>query len=137
MLYLSIYIYLYVIYTYISTIVSTLSDLHSAPEPMHLGRAPIILPGDIPRDHPDVGKFIVGRLGDADLDPSAPPYDSVREYEDEGEGSLAGSLSSIQTSSSGGDAGMDYLITYGAPFRRLADLYLGEADEEEDDDAGE
>ena len=53
--------------------------------------------------YPHVEDFIGDRLGDADDDPNAPPYDSVREYQYEGSGSLAGSLSSLQSSSSGGD----------------------------------
>lgn len=53
--------------------------------------------------YPHVGDFIDDRLGDADDDPNAPPYDSVREYQYEGSGSVAGSLSSLQSSSSGGD----------------------------------
>ena len=84
---------------------------------MHAPRAPFP-----PNDHPNVGKFIVTRLEDADNDPNAPPYDSVREYEYEGNGSTAGSLSSIQTSSSG-DLDFDYLNDYGPSFQKLADIY--------------
>ncbi len=62
----------------------------------------------MPRRYPDgkyphIGDFIGDRLGDADDDVNAPPYDSVREYQYEGSGSQAGSLSSLQSSSSGGD----------------------------------
>ena len=72
----------------------------AAPEPMHDRRYPSIGPDG---KYPHVGDFIEDRLGDADDDPNAPPYDSVREYQYEGSGSLAGSLSSLQSSSSGGD----------------------------------
>ena len=81
----------------------------------------------LPSDYPNVGEFIVDRLKDADTDPSAPPYDSVREYEYEGAGSSAGSLSSIVTSSSG-DQDYDFLNEYGQPFKRLADMYGGHVD---------
>ena len=72
----------------------------AAPEPMHDRRYPSIGPDG---KYPHVGDFIEDRLGDADDDHNAPPYDSVREYQYEGSGSLAGSLSSLQSSSSGGD----------------------------------
>ena len=67
-----------------------------------------------------------------DNDPNAPPYDSVREYAQEGEGSIAGSLSSIQTASSA-DLDFSHISRYGPRFTMLADLYLGgESDEEEE-----
>ena len=77
-----------------------------------------------PSDYPNVGDFIGDRLGDANDDPNAPPYDSVREYEYEGGGSTVGSLSSLQSSSSG-DQDFDYLRDFGPPFRKLADMYGG------------
>lgn len=86
---------------------------------------PFMLPGD----YPNVGNFIDDRLDGADDDPSAPPYDSVREYEYEGGGSNAGSLSSLVTSSSG-DQDYDYLNDYGPPFKKLADMYGGGEDED-------
>ena len=42
-----------------------------------------------------MGEYIESRVRDADLDPSCPPYESVREYAYEGDGSTAGSLSSV------------------------------------------
>jgi len=45
---------------------------------------------------PDMADYISGRLRDADTDPNCPPYESVREYAYEGDGSTAGSsLSSV------------------------------------------
>ncbi|CAH1779064.1 unnamed protein product [Owenia fusiformis] len=73
-------------------------------------------------DNPDVGGFLNGRLGDADDDPNAPPFDSIREYEEEGEGSLALSLSSLGSGSSG-DQDYNYLNDWGPKFTKLADMY--------------
>jgi len=44
---------------------------------------------------PDVGTFIDEHKDRADMDPSAPPYDDLRNYAYEGGGSTAGSLSSL------------------------------------------
>ena len=77
---------------------------------------------------PDVGDFINGRLNDADGDPTNCPGDEVKEYMYEGSGSDAGTLSSINSSSSGGDLDFDYLNDWGPKFGRLADMYG--ADEE-------
>lgn len=43
-------------------------------------------------------QFILDRLAEADGDPYAPPFDCVRTYADEGAGSPAGSLSSLDSS---------------------------------------
>lgn len=82
---------------------------------------------------PRLADVLGGRLKDADDDPTVPPFDSVREYEQEGEGSQAGSLSSLGSSSSGGDQDFGYLNDLGPPFRKLADLYGGNYDDDGDD----
>ena len=87
---------------------------------MSAPRRPLWKPGDAPPE--DIGDFVSDRLNDADNDPNAPPYDSVREYEYEGAGSTAGSLSSLNSSGSG-DLDFDYLNDLGPPFRKLADMY--------------
>jgi hypothetical protein len=91
-----------------------------APEPMTAERPPLK-----PGDFPDIENFIGNRMHDANNDPNAPPYDSVREYEYEGAGSTAGSLSSLQSSSSG-DLNFDYLQDFGPNFKKLADIYGGD-----------
>ena len=67
--------------------------------------------------------FITDRLGEAEDDPQAPPYDTLREFAYEGSGSDAGSLSSIETASSDRSHDYDYLHDWGPKFARLADMY--------------
>ncbi|XP_068116135.1 cadherin-15 isoform X2 [Hyperolius riggenbachi] len=77
-----------------------------------------------PTDRPsDIADFIRDGLRAADSDPSMPPYDTALIYDYEGEGSVAGTLSSIQSSGSDSDQEYDYLQEWGPRFRRLADLY--------------
>ncbi|GAA6077990.1 cadherin-8-like [Tachysurus ichikawai] len=79
----------------------------------------------------DIDEFINVRLHEADNDPTAPPYDSIQIYGYEGRGSMAGSLSSLETSSSDSDQNFDYLREWGPRFRRLGELYsVGESDKE-------
>ncbi|XP_056269014.1 cadherin-8 isoform X2 [Pseudoliparis swirei] len=79
----------------------------------------------------DVDEFINVRLHEADNDPTAPPYDSIQIYGYEGRGSIAGSLSSLETASSDSDQNYDYLREWGPRFRRLGELYsVGESDHE-------
>ncbi|XP_024153205.1 cadherin-11 [Oryzias melastigma] len=71
----------------------------------------------------DVDDFIKTRIADADSDPTAPPYDSIQIYGYEGRGSLAGSLSSLESVTTESDLDYDYLQSWGPRFRKLADLY--------------
>ncbi|CAH2324443.1 cadherin-8 isoform X1 [Pelobates cultripes] len=79
----------------------------------------------------DVDEFINVRLHEADNDPTAPPYDSIQIYGYEGRGSVAGSLSSLESSTSDSDQNFDYLTDWGPRFKRLGELYsVGESDRE-------
>ncbi|OCT84431.1 hypothetical protein XELAEV_18022583mg [Xenopus laevis] len=79
----------------------------------------------------DVDEFINVRLHEADNDPTAPPYDSIQIYGYEGRGSVAGSLSSLESSASDSDQNFDYLTDWGPHFKRLGELYsVGESDKE-------
>uniref|UniRef100_A0A6Q2WR35 Cadherin domain-containing protein n=1 Tax=Esox lucius TaxID=8010 RepID=A0A6Q2WR35_ESOLU len=71
----------------------------------------------------DVDDFIKTRITDADNDPTAPPYDSIQIYGYEGRGSIAGSLSSLESVTTDSDLDYDYLQSWGPRFKKLADLY--------------
>lgn len=71
----------------------------------------------------DVDEFIKTRVLDADNDPTAPPYDSIQVYGYEGRGSIAGSLSSLESVTTDSDLDYDYLQNWGPRFKKLADLY--------------
>uniref|UniRef100_A0A8C5CBZ0 Cadherin domain-containing protein n=1 Tax=Gadus morhua TaxID=8049 RepID=A0A8C5CBZ0_GADMO len=74
-------------------------------------------------DHVVFREFIWDRLKVADVDPSAPPYDSLQTYAFEGSGSVAESLSSLESLSSDSEHSYDYLSNWGPRFKKLADLY--------------
>ncbi|KAL2085807.1 hypothetical protein ACEWY4_019127 [Coilia grayii] len=77
------------------------------------------------KDNADIRDFIHGRLQENDLDPTAPPYDSLATYAYEGSGSLAESLSSLESAANEGDQDFEYLSHWGPQFRKLADMYIG------------
>ncbi|KAK6477153.1 cadherin-15-like [Huso huso] len=80
-------------------------------------------PRKTPADPIDIEDFINDGLDAADKDPNVPPYDTALIYDFEGDGSLAGSLSSIASGSSDGDQDYDYLNSWGPRFNKLANLY--------------
>ncbi|XP_069575394.1 cadherin-7-like [Brachyistius frenatus] len=69
-------------------------------------------------------EFIRDKLQEADLDLTAPPYDSLQTYAFEGSGSAAESLSSLDSLNSlESEQRYDFLSEWGPRFRKLADLY--------------
>ncbi|XP_067886875.1 cadherin-7-like isoform X1 [Heterodontus francisci] len=68
-------------------------------------------------------EFIWERMKGADTDPCAPPYDSLQTYAFEGDGSVAESLSSLESITSTSDQNYDYLSDWGPRFKKLADMY--------------
>ncbi|XP_061522468.1 cadherin-10a [Phycodurus eques] len=83
------------------------------------------------KDNTDVRDFINGRLQENDSDPTAPPYDSLATYAYEGSGSLAESLSSLESSATEGDQEYDYLSSWGPQFKKLAEMYIGRSPDRE------
>ncbi|XP_026035975.1 cadherin-10-like [Astatotilapia calliptera] len=79
------------------------------------------------KDNTDVRDFINGRLQENDSDPTAPPYDSLATYAYEGTGSLAESLSSLESAATEGDQEYDYLSNWGPQFKKLAEMYIGKS----------
>lgn len=69
-------------------------------------------------------EFIRNRLLEANLDLTAPPFDSLQTYAFEGSGSAAESLSSFSSLSSvESEQSYHFLSEWGPRFRKLAELY--------------
>ncbi|XP_069469708.1 cadherin-6-like [Ambystoma mexicanum] len=77
------------------------------------------------QDNADVRDFINQRLKENDHNPTAPPYDSLATYAYEGNGSVAESLSSLESVTTDADQDYDYLSDWGPRFKKLADMYGG------------
>ncbi|XP_065761393.1 cadherin-12 isoform X2 [Muntiacus reevesi] len=74
-------------------------------------------------DNTDIRDFIHQRLQEHDVDPTAPPYDSLATYAYEGSGSAADSLSSIESLTTEADQDFNYLADWGPRFKVLADMF--------------
>ncbi|XP_034465174.1 cadherin-5 isoform X1 [Hippoglossus hippoglossus] len=71
----------------------------------------------------DMAAMIESKKGEADHDRDGFPFDTLHIYGYEGPESLAGSLSSLQSSSTGSNLEYDFLNDWGPRFRTLAELY--------------
>uniref|UniRef100_A0A8C2FIY2 Cadherin-12 n=1 Tax=Cyprinus carpio TaxID=7962 RepID=A0A8C2FIY2_CYPCA len=71
----------------------------------------------------DISNFISLRLQEHEGDTSAPPYDSLATYAYEGEGSVAESLSSIESVKGETEEDYDYLNEWGPRFKTLAGIF--------------
>uniref|UniRef100_A0A672M658 Cadherin-15-like n=1 Tax=Sinocyclocheilus grahami TaxID=75366 RepID=A0A672M658_SINGR len=89
---------------------------HNLPSPTY--------PRKPPGDPTDIEDFINVGLDAADNDPNVPPYDTALIYDYEGDGSVAGSLSSIASMGSDGDQDYDYLNDWGPRFKKLTDFFV-------------
>ncbi|XP_072527093.1 B-cadherin-like [Salminus brasiliensis] len=105
--------------------------LDNRPGVVRNDEAPIFMPAPQYRPRPtnpeEIDNFIGDNLKAADNDPTAPPYDTLLVFDSEGEGSKAGSLSSLNSSSSG-DQDYNRLNEWGPRFKKLADMYGGGED---------
>ncbi|XP_003507422.1 cadherin-20 [Cricetulus griseus] len=70
-----------------------------------------------------VHSYVLAKLYEADMHLWAPPFDSLQTYMFEGDGSVAGSLSSLQSATSDSEQSFDFLTDWGPRFRKLAELY--------------
>uniref|UniRef100_A0A8C5Q8R1 Cadherin-20 n=1 Tax=Leptobrachium leishanense TaxID=445787 RepID=A0A8C5Q8R1_9ANUR len=71
----------------------------------------------------NVHSYMLSKLYEADTDVCSPPFDSLQTYMFEGEGSVAQSLSSLQSFSTDSDQSYDYLTDWGPRFKKLAEMY--------------
>eukprot|EP00066_Takifugu_rubripes_P012108 XP_011601374.1 PREDICTED: cadherin-5 [Takifugu rubripes] len=71
----------------------------------------------------DMALMIEKKKDEADHDRDGFPFDTLHIYGYEGEESLAGSLSSLESSSTGSNLDYDFLSDWGPRFRTLAELY--------------
>lgn len=77
----------------------------------------------------DMAVMIEVKKDEADHDRDGFPYDTLHIYGYEGPESLAGSLSSLESSSTGSNLDYDFLNDWGPRFRTLAELYGVDAPE--------
>uniref|UniRef100_A0A673IJR1 Cadherin-12 n=1 Tax=Sinocyclocheilus rhinocerous TaxID=307959 RepID=A0A673IJR1_9TELE len=71
----------------------------------------------------DIGEFIKQRVAEADQDTSVPPYDSLQTYAYEGQGSPAGSISSLGSAGAHSEVDYNSLDDWDPKFEKIAELY--------------
>ncbi|XP_050177744.1 cadherin-20 [Myiozetetes cayanensis] len=71
----------------------------------------------------NVHNYVLAKLYEADMDLWASPFDSLQTYMFEGNGSVAESLSSLQSVTTDSDQSYDYLTDWGPRFKKLAEMY--------------
>ncbi|XP_062297128.1 cadherin-12-like isoform X4 [Scomber scombrus] len=86
----------------------------------------------ISQDSADIRDFINERLKEHDIDNSAPPYDSLATYAYEGDGSVAESLSSIESHAIDLEEDYDYLNDWGPRFKTLAGIFEEQSETQSD-----
>ncbi|MED6261100.1 Cadherin-12, partial [Ataeniobius toweri] len=86
----------------------------------------------VSQDSSDIRDFINQRLKEHDTDNATPPYDSLATYAYEGDGSVADSLSSIESLAVDFEEDYDYLSDWGPRFKTLAGIF-GEQSETHSD----
>uniref|UniRef100_A0AAV2L2U4 Cadherin domain-containing protein n=1 Tax=Knipowitschia caucasica TaxID=637954 RepID=A0AAV2L2U4_KNICA len=100
----------------------------------------------VSRESADIRDFICQRLKDHDTDTSAPPYDSLATYAYEGDGSVAESLSSIETHAvpepelepeMEEQEDYEYLSEWGPRFKTLAGIFGDHSETRSDSTAPE
>ena len=87
-----------------------------------------VQPGSGPggsQDGPDVRDFLQRRLQESQLDSLAPPYDSLVTFAYEGGGSVAESLSSIESRVAEAEEDYRRLCEWGPRFQTLAAIFSG------------
>ncbi|CAH0562384.1 unnamed protein product [Brassicogethes aeneus] len=89
---------------------------------------------DVPAD---ISMFLNTKKGSCDKDPDNLPYDDVRHYAYEGDGNSTGSLSSLASCTDDGDLNFSHLSSFGPRFRKLANIYGEDEDDEESENGHE
>jgi hypothetical protein len=98
-------------------------DIDNAPLIPHPKKK--LLPDNPPEN---ISEFIRTAKEQADNDPSAPPYDSLLTFDYEGQGSTAGSLSSLCSATTDQSVDYNYLHEWGPRFQKLAEIYAYDED---------
>lgn len=114
----------------VSILTSACNDGSLLRHPDCLPRPPLYAMVQKPRHHSqpaackgDMAAMIEMKKDEADHDRDGFPYDTLHIYGYEGPESLAGSLSSLESSSSGSSLDYDFLNDWGPRCRVLAELY--------------